>query len=142
MSEDHEAYEREYNRIREENARYLEEFRQSLEASGLSTKTIARHVDNADFYINEFLLRYEPTPAQEGIIDISSFLGDFFIRKCLWSTPTSIKQNAASLKKFYKFLLAKELIGAEDYRDLLDIIKEEMDDWLDECESYNDFSGG
>ncbi len=35
---------------------------------------------------------------------INDFLGEFFIRKCMWSTPGTIKRTAASIKKFYKFM--------------------------------------
>lgn len=139
MSDEFEDRESECEAIRKQNAAYLEEFRQSLEAAGLSKKTINNHVENADFYIDEFLLHYEPQTAKDGITDIGWFMGDFFIRKCMWSTPTTIKQNAASLKKFYKFLLGKEVIEAKDYRELLGTINDEMDDWLDMCEEYNNF---
>lgn len=142
MADDCEEYAYDSEEIAKENAFYLEEFRQSLVATGLSDKTIENHVGNADLYINDYLNYYEPTPAKEGIPDISWFMGDFFIRKCMWSTPCTIKQTAASLKKFYKFLLRKEVIEARDYRNLLDTIKDEMDDWLEMCEEYNDFDGG
>lgn len=137
MSDDWEKYERECERIRKENAVYLDEFRKSLEADGLAPKTVARHVENVDFYINDFLLYEMPEPAKDGALIIGWFLGDFFIRKCTWSTPTSIMQNAASLKKFYKYLLSEGVIDADNYSELLDTIKSEMDEWLDECETFN-----
>lgn len=136
----YEDYERECRRIREENAAYLETFEKSLRQAWLSEKTIRKHVGNADFYINEFLLRYDANPMAEGTGYISSFLGDFFIRKCLWSTPTSIREYAASLKKFYKCMLDEGNVGADDYAYLLETIKTEKDDWIEECEIYNDVS--
>lgn len=31
---------------------------------------------------------------------LSDFFGYFFIRKCMWSTPDTVKSTIASLKKF------------------------------------------
>ncbi|MGN0775778.1 MAG: hypothetical protein ACI4MM_03775 [Candidatus Ventricola sp.] len=142
MGDGYDEYERACERIREDNAGYLEMFRESLEGAGLSAKTVARHVDNVDFYLNEYLLRYDANPMPEGVGLVSSFLGDWFIRKCMWSTPSSIRQYAASLKKFYKCMLSAGEIDAYDYAYLVDTIKEEKDDWIEECEAYNSGSGG
>jgi hypothetical protein len=139
MGKSYKTYERKCEKLKKDNAAYLDTFRKSLEAAGLSKKTVNRHCDNADFYLNDFLLRYEPCPMQDGCVMAGSFLGDFLIRKCLWSTPASIKDNAASLKKFYKCMLAEGRIDADDYRCFLDVIKDEMEDWLDECEAFNGF---
>jgi site-specific recombinase XerD len=137
VDEEYEAYERECERIRKDNAVCLGIFRKSLEKAGLSRKTIEGHVGNVDLFINEFLLRYDPNPMEKGTGLISSFLGDYFIRKCMWSTPSSIRQNIASLKKFYKCMLSEGKIDAEDYDYLLETIKEEKDDWIEECEEFN-----
>lgn len=137
MAIDYEEYERECERVKEENKAYLEMFEASLEEAGLSDKTISRHVFNIDFYINEYLLRYDVHRMPEGTVLVSSFLGDWFIRKCMWSSPSSIKQYIASFKKFYKCMLAADKISAADYAYLLETIKEEKDDWIDECEAFD-----
>lgn len=137
----YDGYERECERIREENAAYLETFERSLVDAGLSAKTVRRHIDNVDLYINDFLLRYDANPMPEGTALVSSFLGDYFIRKCMWSTPEAIRQYAASLKKFYKCMLAEGNVDACDYEYLLETIKEEKEDWVEECELYNSGSG-
>ena len=47
--------------------------------------------------MNEYLLYYEePIKAQDGISDVSMFLGDWFIRKAMWASKAHIKSNAAS----------------------------------------------
>ena len=56
---DYEKYEQECERIRTTNDKLLELFEKDLSDSGLSIKTINRHLANADFYINDFLLRFE-----------------------------------------------------------------------------------
>ena len=88
---------------------------------------------------NEFLLREEPLPMADGCGSmISMFLGYFFIRKCMWSTPGTIKKTAASIKKFYKSMLIHDYIKTTDYKNLCLIIKEEMDEWQEDCRKYNE----
>ena len=99
---DYEEYERECDKIRQTNEELLALFEEELQDSGLSAKTVRRHLSNAEFYINEYLLREEPRPMEDGITELDMFLGFFFIRKCMWSTPGTIKSTAASLKKAYK----------------------------------------
>ena len=61
----------------------------------------------------------------------------FFIHKCMWSTPAIIKTTAASLKKFYKCMMEKGHITKDAYTNLTDTFKYSMEDWLTDCENYN-----
>lgn len=122
---------------RKENEKYLEMFREELEKKGLTEKTIRRHLGNADLYINDFLPRRE-TLMKDGCDLASEFFGYFFIEKCMWSTPASIKTTAASLKKFYKCMLEHGQIEKDDYEELCDTIKFSLEEWQDDCAQYND----
>ena len=135
---DYEEYERECDKIRQTNEELLVLFEEELQNSGLSAKTVRRHLSNADFYINEYLLREEPRPMEDGITELDMFLGFFFIRKCMWSTPGTIKSTAASIKKFYKCMLNHGKISKDDYAYLCDDIKENMEQWQTDCAVYND----
>lgn len=135
---DYEEYERECDKIRQTNEELLALFEEELQDSGLSAKTVRRHLSNADFYINEYLLREEPRPMEDGITELDMFLGFFFIRKCMWSTPGTIKSTAASIKKFYKCMLNHGKISKDDYAYLCDDIKENMEQWQTDCAVYND----
>lgn len=135
---DYEEYERLCEVRREENESYLNIFEESLMEAGLSDKTINSHLRNVHFYINEYLLREDAEPMMEGCYKVSDFLGYFFIRKCMWSTPVSIKSNAVSLKKFYKCMKDHGHIDAIDYETLTTTIRDEMEIWLEDCEAYND----
>lgn len=135
---DYEDYEESYKKIQQENETYLDLFETDLFASGLSEKTVYRHLRNVDFYINTFLLHEEPRPMTEGTLCLSFFLGDFFIRKCMWSTPGNIKTNAISIKKFYKCMLDHEKIDKDSYDFLCSDIKDNLITWQTDCEIYND----
>ena len=135
----YEEYEQKCDEIRMRNAAYLDEFREDLFNAGIKEKTINRHCQNANFYINTYLLREEPLEMTCGTDSfmIDDFLGHFFIRKCMWSTPGTIKSTAASIKKFYSSMLQRGNIDESDYRELIETIRDNMDCWLKDCESYN-----
>ncbi|GAA4057447.1 hypothetical protein [Amphibacillus indicireducens] len=137
---DYDEYEKLCEKQREANDKYLGIFENDLKEASLKPKTIKDHLFNADFYINEYLLRMEPSEMQEGCgYKIDLFLGDFFIRKCMWSTPGTIKSTAASIKKFYKSMHEHGHVDQDSYRVLCDEIKESMGIWQADCEAYNNF---
>ncbi|MCL1873487.1 MAG: phage integrase SAM-like domain-containing protein [Clostridiales bacterium] len=136
--EDYQEYEKKVEEIHKINNTYLSEFEEWLSNKGLSEKTIKNHVNNVDFYINYFLCYYDALDVTYGCYKISSFLGDWFIRKALWSSCAHIKSNAAGIKKFYGFMLEKGVIDQDDYENLKEDIKDEMPDWLEEMQSYDD----
>ncbi len=93
------SYEAQCKLIRKKNKEYLKLFESDLKKSGLKEKTISQHLGNADFYINDFLLYYEALTMENGIEEINSYLGDFFIRKCMWSTPWNHKKHSRQSEK-------------------------------------------
>lgn len=138
MTDDYEQYEADCAKIREANQTLLTEFAQRLKESKLTEKTVTKHVDNIDFYINEFLLYEDATEPQEGVYSVNMFLGYWFIRKAMWASPSAIKSNAASLKKFYTYMHEQGLVEAEDLADLKQTIKEEMPGWIATLNRYDD----
>lgn len=134
--EEQEVYEKKYKQIEEENKAYLKRYEVSLQ--DLSEKTIRRHLANADLFLNDFLLEHQMMDMQEGIHEVYWFIDDFFIRKCLWSTPSSVKSTAASIKKFYKCMCENGLIGKGEYAELCVEIKDHVHGWMRDCSLYND----
>ena len=135
---DYEKYEDACKIIRETNKKLLGEFETWLKSTGLSENTISKHLSNIDFYINEYLLYEDAIEAKDGIQGVSMFLGYWFIKKAMWASQASIKSNAASLKKFYAFLLEKGLVEQEDLIELEKTIKDEMPEWIEELNRYDD----
>jgi len=138
VMDSYEQYERDCKRIRELNAALLKEFESWLAEKNLSVKTIRKHISNVDFYINDFLLYGEAIEAADGVGNIGEFLGYWFIRKAMWASPTAIKENASSLKKFYQFMFEKGKISKESLDELKQTIKEDMPEWLATMERYDD----
>lgn len=135
---DYEEYEKACDAIRHENAAILETFENYLANKGLSQKTINKHISNVDFYINDYLLHDDVRTMEDGASRVDDFLGYFFIRRCMWSTPGTIKSTAASIKKFYQCMADNGRIPKEDYNYLCSVIKDNMSEWQSDCEQYND----
>lgn len=128
---DQKQYEDEVKEIENSNKEHISTFKKWLKVKELSDKTIINHINNVDFYINHYLNYYDPQTVKGGCYCINGFLGNFFIRKALWSSCAQIKSNAASIKKFYACMLAEGVVDEDDYANLCEDIKESMDEWLD-----------
>ena len=138
--DNYDEYEKECKRIRQDNIQLLDEFDAWLRGKKLAEDTIRKHVFNIEFYSNDFLLYEEAIEAKDGASEIGMFLGDWFIRKALWSSVSHIKDNAASLKKFYIFMYEKGQTEQKDIDDLNAAIKEEMPEWIAEMKRFNDLA--
>lgn len=138
MNFDYEEYLKLCDKKREENQKYLDLFECELNKQGLKDRTIRRQVNDIDFYINEYLLREDIMPMEKGCLYADMFLGFFFIRKCMWSSPEGIRKYITALKKFYKCMLNNGHIEQSDYDCLLDDINDNKEEWIRYCEQYND----
>ena len=120
------------------NEDYLKMFEKSLEEKQLTAKTIRKHVSNIDFYLNDYLTFYDEIIKMEnGTQYTGSFLGDWFIRKSLWASKSSIKEMASSLKKFYEYMSALGFVKISDYQEMCYEIKDNMDLYLENLEDYD-----
>lgn len=138
MTDNYQKHEIECEKIRKQNAKLLDEFAFWLQKSNLKEETIEQHINNIDFYINEYLLYEDATEAKGGVFRTGMFLGYWFIKKAMWANPSQIKYNAASLKKFYTFMLEKRLIDKEELDDLKKTIKAGMPEWVATMRRYDD----
>jgi site-specific recombinase XerD len=128
--DDYQKYEADCKAIKKVNKVLLNEFEGWLKTFALADKTISDHLSNIDFFINEYLLYEDARKATEGVYEVSMFLGYWFIKKAMWASPSSIRRNAASLKKFYTFMAEEGLVDEEALVELKQTIKEEMPEWL------------
>ena len=120
------------------NENYLKIFEKSLEEKQLTAKTIRKHVSNIDFYLNDYLTYYdEIIKMEDGTQYTGSFLGDWFIRKAIWASKSSIKEMASSLKKFYEYMSALGFVKISDYQEMCYEIKDNMDLYLENLEDYD-----
>ena len=135
--DEYEKWEKDCKKIKKQNETILNDFADWLKESGINESTIDKHYRNVDFYINEFLLYEDAIPAKNGSSYIGMFLGYWFIKKAMWSNAAAIKQNAASLKKFYQFMMEKKEIEVDEFEELKRNIKEKMPECLQKMERYD-----
>ena len=109
-----------------------------MEHKGLSDKTIRKHFQNVELYV-EFLNFHHDADIEHGVeyTYLADFFGYYFIRKCMWSTPATLKSTAASIKKFYKCMAEHQVIDEESYKEFLSIMKDFVPEWMEECDDYN-----
>ena len=139
-TDDFEDIDEEITNIRSDNKDLLKAFADWLSEQGLAEATINRHLSNIDFYINEFLVYSYPLTPDSGMDGgiVSMYLGYWFIRKTSWASKSTLKTNAASLKKFGEFLYQRGMIDQEDRDSIIDTIREEMPSWQATLARYDD----
>ena len=120
------------------NEKFLKAFEEWLNEQNLANKTIKKHLNNVSLYINDFLNYYDIKKMEEGVNFIYDFFDGWFIEKCLWASKSSLKTTSSSIKKFYKCMADKGYITEEDYKTLYCYIKENMDEFLEQIDAYDD----
>jgi site-specific recombinase XerD len=125
-ADDAETYEQQVQAIQLANQPILNGFETCLRQSGLSEPTIKGHVDNMRFF-SRYLLLYAYSlcrldEATEGAV--YDFLEDWFPRKALWASVSSMKVYLASFKKFFQWMGATGLVASETAEDVLATLKD------------------
>ena len=133
---DYKIHEENLKKNNKRNEKFLEMFENWLNEKNLTEKTIRNHIANINLYINDYLSYYEVTKMEDGVFMAYDFLDDWFIRKCLWSSESSIKEMSASIKKFYQCMSEFNIIKTEDYKLLCQEIKDNMNNFIASLREY------
>jgi site-specific recombinase XerD len=120
------TYEQRVHAIQLANQPILDGFENWLKQSGLSEQTIKDHVDNIQFFAR-YLLLYASSlrrldEATEG--NVYDFLEDWFPRKALWASVSSMKVYLASFKKFFTWMGETGLVAPETVEDVRSTLKD------------------
>jgi site-specific recombinase XerD len=120
------TYEQQVQAIQHANQPILDGFEHSLKQSGLSEQTIKDRVDSVRFFAR-YLLLYAYSlrrldEATEG--NVYDFLEDWFPRKALWASVSSMKVDLASFKKFFTWMGETGLVAPETVADVLSTLKD------------------
>lgn len=130
------AWEKKVEENHKRNEKFIKEFESWLIQKNLAKKTIRKHLNNASLYINDYLNYYDASTMEDGVYYVHGFLDGWFIEKCLWSSRNSLKETAASIKKFYQCMSEKGYVNENDYNELSSFIKENMDEFLEQMDSF------
>lgn len=134
--DDYDAWEKKVEENHKRNEKFIEEFESWLTQKDLAKKTIRKHLNNASLYINDYLNYYAASTMEDGENYVHGFLNGWFIEKCPWSSRKSLKETAASIKKFYQCMSEKGYVNENDYNELSSFIKENMDEFLEQMDSF------
>ena len=120
------TYEQRVQVVQGANQPILDGFEHALKQAGLSEQTIKAHVDNMRFF-GRYLLWYGYSlrrldEATEG--DVYDFLEDWFPRKALWASVSSMKVYLASFKKFFTWMGETGLVTPETVEDVRATLKD------------------
>ncbi len=113
-----------------QNNQLLNEFEQYLYSQHLVKKTVAKHRDNIEFYINTYLLHDEIEKPEDNLNSIDMYFDYFLPNKTTFGSVSDTKSSIGSLKKFYKYLLELNRISKEDYNEMLQLIKNNKENWF------------
>lgn len=80
---------------------------------------------------------YDITKVEDGMNCIHLFLDGWFIEQCLWASKNSLKETAANIKKFYQYMSENNYVTVEDYKDMCNFIKENMDEFLEQMDAFD-----
>jgi len=133
-------YDRQVTEIHKYNAPFYEQFAAWLTASGLSERTIRSHLENVQFFADKYLTYSEPLRRvdEADVSDVSLFLSDWFLRKAMWSSPSAVRSNIASFKKFFRWMEQEGHMDADDVAEILLDLKENRDEYIEDAEAYED----
>ncbi len=129
-------YDKEVEKNTKRNEKYLIEFEDWLINKGLKEGTIGNHLSNVDLFINYYLNYYDIIKAEDGLDKIFDFLDDWFIRKCSWSSKSTMKGCVVSLKKFYCYMSENNYVDVNLYNKTFAYIKKNMDRILKNIDEY------
>jgi site-specific recombinase XerD len=126
QADDGETYEQRVQAIQLANQPILDGFEHALRQAGLSEQTIKAHVDNIRFFTRSLLLYSYSLrrldEATEG--DVYDFLEDWFPRKALWASVSSMKVYLASFKKCFTWMGETGLVAPETVEDVRSTLKD------------------
>lgn len=110
---------------------------------GLSPRVIRQHVENADLYLNDYLLYHDFGNPVTSLSNVQLFISDWFVRKTSWSSVSSIKTLGTSMKKLFKFLTLAGELSNEDQKIVYALIKDSVEEGTlyliqEEEDYYND----
>lgn len=118
------------------NGYFMDVFCEDMEQAGLKDSTIGNHVNAAGSFLNT-LARRNQDCMEDCAENVHDYMGNWFIRRCMWSKPSNMKSTGTSIKKFLKSMRDHNFISPEVYEEAAMEIKDRMKEWIFVCACYN-----
>jgi hypothetical protein len=138
MTDEKTTPEAKQEQVRKSNLQLYIEFQSWFSSKKPSKSTFLRHINNVDWYLNQYLVYGKPIEASLAATLVPEYLGSWSIQKFVNNSNSALKSSAVSLKKFYEFLLEKGQLDRERYQALCKRIKDGMPAWLESLHCFDD----
>ncbi len=122
-----ETYEQRVQAIRQANQPLLEGFELWLRQAGLREQTVRAHVENLQLF-EHYLLLYDSSLRrldEATDSEVYWFLADWFPRKALWASVSSMTMALATFKKFFTWMGEIGLVSPQVVAEVRSTLKEE-----------------
>jgi len=122
-----ETYEQRVQAIRQANQPLLEGFELWLRQAGLREQTVRAHVENLQLF-EHYLLLYDSSLRrldEATDSEVYWFLADWFPRKALWASVSSMTMDLATFKKFFTWMGEIGLVSPQVVAEVRSTLKEE-----------------
>ena len=137
-----ESYEEMSERITDANEEHLAHFTNDLILGKKMGKMKAHeHAERLRFFGNEFLLNYRSEDLVGGLGCFGGFVGDWLIRKCMWSDAEAVRKNAESFSLWLRYVRESVNLPPDDRAELSEWqeeIDENLELWCLRSDCYND----
>ena len=126
-------------RVKEANEVHLAHFTNDLILEKKMGKIKAHeHAERLRFFGNDYLLNYGEEDLVGGLGSFASFVGDWFIRKCMWSDAEAVRKNVESFRLWLRYVRASGGFPDEEDPYLEEYLDENLETWCKRAEAYND----
>jgi len=120
-------------------------FEIQLTSAKLKESTIFTHVDNMQFFYEHYLniplskTIHESDVPSYGINTIDDFFSIYYIEQCNQAGKTDLTRYLGTIKKFFTMLHCEGYITLTEKQNLLHLIKENKEKWLDPFNTEYEF---
>lgn len=136
MSED---YDEMRKRLEEANEKIVSGFiNHTVGVKKKGKQRMGKYAEHLQFFANEYLCNYEGIDLLEGLGEFPDFVGNWFIRKCMWSDESSLRENLDAFEAFLGYLEETQQMQKDRLDDLREWIDEERPLYLLRVKYYND----
>ena len=133
----------EYDKMRERLEKANEEIigsfvNHAVETTKRGKHRMAKYASQLQFFSNEYLINYHEYDLLEGLECFPEFIGNWFIRKCMWSDEASLRENIEGFKAFLGYLEETKQVQKERLDELRQHIDDESHLYLLRVKYFND----
>lgn len=132
-----ESYEEMAERLTSANEEQLAYFTNDLILEKKMGKRKAHeHAERLRLFANDYLVNYRQCGLLEGLENFPDFVGDWFIRKCMWSDENAVIENVESYRLLVQFLKETERIEEKRGEQLVRRVDGQLERWCRRARCY------